>query len=172
MRRFKDGFTLIELLVVIAIIGVLASIVLAALNTARSKARDANRVAEMQQISKALTLYYDDNGSYPPYVGSDLRQSSCFSGGGASDSVGQWSNALNVLVTDGYLPSLPNDPVNNGVPGQSNVLCYTYHINTGGASPYDSCYDAKTNTMYYDNQYGYIIYFTLENPNSNYPKQN
>lgn len=70
-RRFfksKKGFTLIELLVVIAIIGVLASIVLASLNTARRKGRDTRRIADLGQVRLALELYFDtgNNRSYPP----------------------------------------------------------------------------------------------------------
>ena len=52
------GFTLIELLVVIAIIGLLSSVVLASLNEARQKARDARRIADLKQMQVALELYY------------------------------------------------------------------------------------------------------------------
>lgn len=55
---------MIELLVVIAIIGILSSVVLASLNTAREKARDAQRKSDLHQISVALELYYDANGTY------------------------------------------------------------------------------------------------------------
>ena len=61
----KGGFTLIELLVVIAIIGILSSVVLASLNTAREKARDARRISDIGQISLALELYFDTNSRYP-----------------------------------------------------------------------------------------------------------
>jgi len=65
MNNKRKGFTLIELLVVIAIIGILSSVVLASLNSARQKSRDARRVSDIKQLQLALELYFDTAGEYP-----------------------------------------------------------------------------------------------------------
>ena len=61
----KKAFTLVELLVVIAIIGILSTLSVVALNSARAKARDARRLSDIKQIRTALDMYYDSAGTYP-----------------------------------------------------------------------------------------------------------
>jgi prepilin-type N-terminal cleavage/methylation domain-containing protein len=101
----QRGFTLVELLVVIAIIGVLSTLLLLQLTVARAKARDAKRVADINQVRSAMELYYDDIGAYPDQA-----------------------TGIDALLTD-YLTKLPNDPSRPGCDGLVDYDtdgCYRY----------------------------------------------
>ena len=93
-KRGEKGFTLIELLVVIAIIGILATIVLVSLNTARQKARDVRRISDLRQVALALEMYYDDNSAYP----------------GNTASANEWTDMETAIEAGGYITSVPTDP--------------------------------------------------------------
>jgi prepilin-type N-terminal cleavage/methylation domain-containing protein len=76
----RKGFTLIELLIVIAILGVLAVVVLVAINPVQqlARTRDAGRKSSVSQIGHAVAAYYTSrNGTYPAQAtwGSDLTTS-------------------------------------------------------------------------------------------------
>ncbi|MGB2580529.1 MAG: type II secretion system protein [Minisyncoccia bacterium] len=116
----KKGFTLIELLVVIAIIGVLSSVVLSSLNSARQKARDAQRVSNLTQIRTALEMYYHDNGSYPGSItlGVLNTRSECPGYNGTNPP----NDVIPGLIPT-YLPSFPADP---SMDKANNKSCYIY----------------------------------------------
>jgi len=101
----SKAFTLIELLVVISLIGVLTTLVLANLNAARERGRDAQRKADVRNIQTALRLYYNDLGGYPASnIGQILG---CGSGGTSACSWGaEWSAGTMV-----YMSTLPTDPL-------------------------------------------------------------
>ncbi len=121
--KFKKGFTLIELLVVISIIALLSSVVLSSLNKAQMKARDSQRIQSLQQINKALALYYDDNGNYP--IHTDMW-------GILSTNTLKW----NSLATDlnKYIKQLPVDPVNNRTFINYSGYVYMYISNAAGSN--------------------------------------
>lgn len=108
-KNTQRGFTLIELLVVIAIIGLLSSIILASLNSARVKSRDARRLADFKQIQTALELYYGDNTSYPTTA----------SGGTTVTS------ALGTALAPAYIQSVPKDPSRADTSATGYLYCST-----------------------------------------------
>lgn len=102
-RTFSHGFTLIELLVVIAIIGLLSAVVLASLNTARAKGRDASRAQSIHNIQVALELYYVANGMYPLSTGATAPN-----GGWSTSNDSSWTTLQTALAP--YISKLPVDP--------------------------------------------------------------
>jgi type IV pilus assembly protein PilA len=64
MKNTQKGFTLIELLVVIAIIGILSSIVIASLNSARTKGKDAAIRGQFKQLQTQAEVFYDAGGTF------------------------------------------------------------------------------------------------------------
>ena len=123
LKPTRNGFTLIELLVVISIISLLASIVMASLKEARSKARDIQRVIGMREFQKAVELYHAQNGKYPQ--GKDAcsqpnlrRWLTCLQCAGSSfchyDSTGMNSEIGTFLRQRPCDPLLPNNNTNGG----------------------------------------------------------
>ena len=75
--RISLGFTLIELLVVIAIIGILSSVVLASLNTARNKGSDASIKASLDSVRAAAEVQYDTIGQKYNSTGAIVGSATC-----------------------------------------------------------------------------------------------
>ena len=94
----NKGFTLVELLVVIAIIGILSSVVLASLNSARVKSRVAAAQASLKSFASALSVCLSDSIAITPDSGvaPTAGGAACTDGGTAYTwpalpTVGSWS---------------------------------------------------------------------------------
>ncbi len=127
MKMNKKGFTLIELLVVIAIIGLLSTLAVVALGSAREKARDSKRLSDLKQVQTALELHYTDVASYPAGTALVLggTGATCLDSVGFSDS-----------CTDPYMGQVPADPQDTAytytLSGSSYAITATLEGNMGG----------------------------------------
>jgi len=125
----KKGFTLIELLVVVAIMGLLASLAIVALNTARARARDARRVSDIKQIQTALELFYMDNYKYPAVTVDTEIEGLCLSGGGFAETCSDTT----------YMGVVPSNPQPR-TDGDCADIEYTYGAVKVGTSGTDLSY--------------------------------
>ncbi|MBC7943598.1 prepilin-type N-terminal cleavage/methylation domain-containing protein [Candidatus Saccharibacteria bacterium] len=115
----RTGFTIVELLIVIVVIGILAAITIVAFNGIQHRGRDAQRKSDIANITKALELYYIDNGQFPAAGGSTAINSSWSTTADAS-----WQNFRTAIAT--YMKSVPTDPSNTSGVSASGGSGYTY----------------------------------------------
>lgn len=126
MKKISKGFTLIELLIVIAVLGVLAAVILIAIDPLEqiARGRDAGRKSSVGQLGRALQAYFTSKGVYP--------------------TAAQWnpvSPALNDLVNNGDIKIFPSNP--DYVPTGFDCTVNAYDVDAGGpGGPY--CYNFIT----------------------------
>jgi len=161
-KSMRKGFTLIELLVVLGILGILATVLLVAINPSAQlqKANDAHRKSDLETIQRALELYYQDKGSYPPSVNNEIAP-----GNVAINWGGPWQP---------YISTLPKDPTaGNTYVYYSAAAGQTYYLyanlqrgtsdpqacNKGGA-----CISLSTNSLS-SNSCGGMCNYGVSSPN-------
>lgn len=134
------GFTILELLVVVAIIAVLTAIFVATMSDSREKGRDTARKTQLQEVIKAIELYYSDYGFYPD-------------DGTTNNASSELSVIGSQLVSSGYLTRLPEDDIYGTAAYQycasDDLLSITISVNTEqdfGGSNYCSVTRGTGNT--------------------------
>lgn len=126
MKTHHKGFTLLELLVVIAIIGLLSTVVLASLRTARLKAADARIQEQVLSLRNLMQLEYSETGNYSTFK-----------------TAGAWK-AANTVCTPASFGSSPyaakaaeicTDIVRTASPGCGSYCLYFSNVQIPGLPP-------------------------------------
>lgn len=117
-----SGFTIVELLIVIVVIGILAAISIVSYNNVQARANYSKAQLDMKSITKALSLYYVDNASYP----NTINQAGCTNNWCGWDQV--TGDAFITGLSPKYIAQLPQLPTiyasNNSYLYQSNGSDY------------------------------------------------
>lgn len=138
----QKGFTLVEILIIVLIVGLVGTLAAIAVNSARSKTRDATRLSAVRQTQSALEDYFNETNAYPAGAGlplGDSTQSVCLGTGGfQANCSGDASVFLRVVTAT----------LDTGLKGSSTC---------GTPSRNAYCYAVSSDGM------GYVIQFELEN---------
>jgi prepilin-type N-terminal cleavage/methylation domain-containing protein len=129
----RRAFTLVELLVVIAIVGLLSTVAVVSLSSARVKARNSRRAADIRQLITAFSQAYDNSGSLPSVSACCVSQS-CY---GSYSSI--TANASVDTFLSPYLPTKPVDPSDSNARGYGG---YIYIGNWAGGAGFDGTFRA------------------------------
>ncbi len=99
----RSGFTLLEILVVMIIIGILTTIGIRGFVQSQIKTRDAQRKHDLEQVKRALELYYNDYDQYPADSGDGLIKL-------ADGTELDWGSEFTDSNGTVYMIKLPRDP--------------------------------------------------------------
>lgn len=126
-KRHKPGFTLIELLVVMAILAVLTGFSFGYFRNGLVTSRDGKRKSDVEQVQRALEMYYNDNGVYPVAASGTINSHN-------------WGETFTEIINGNevvYMNILPTDPAGD--------VQYCYDRDIADASKY-SVYARLENT--------------------------
>ncbi len=108
-----QGFTLLEIMIVIVILGILAALISGNFITSLMKGRDARRKEDLNQIQKALEMYYEDKKAYPTPAA-------------VPNALPYGSSLSDPVSGKVYMENVPNDP------GGTTSNSYGYTTDSGG----------------------------------------
>ncbi|EKD91143.1 MAG: hypothetical protein ACD_30C00041G0003 [uncultured bacterium] len=138
------GFTLIELIIAITIVGIIAAIGFLSYSQSQIVARDSKRKQDLQEIAKALQLYYGDFRQFP--CTNSWQHSSSTAGTVWITNDTAVCNNTAPSLSSSYISNLPNDPTSNttGNPTSENVMGYHYWSSACGGIPAGQYYVLAT----------------------------
>jgi prepilin-type N-terminal cleavage/methylation domain-containing protein len=112
-RRGREGFSLVELLIVIAILGTLATLVVTVGTSSQMKSRDARRKSDINNLAKAMELFYNDYGIYPPESSGRISACDYDSGAGTGTACSWGTGRFEDDQGSIYFKAVPEDPLDD-----------------------------------------------------------